>query len=238
MRYWQKNQSDDGVFPAQVKPGQAVPPSCDKTAFPARPPVDVTCTLYPGFMLKEMHSQGDEGENTSIVPVKAGQAEPACNDRSAPGEVLLSNGGYFWGAVNGYVFLGVPDADPVVGYETDIFGADGQGGITTIYVLDAPYVRDAPPNRLTRVPGGFDLHFMTDQTLNCSVGGSNGAACFARLEQASGAKIQMAQCVKAEPENDPNSPVWIQYPALLNVRGSNAVLRATGPATRCINTPY
>jgi hypothetical protein len=187
---------------------------------------------YPGFMVKDLHQQGDEGETTVIVPLRPAQAIAPCDDKEVPGQNLSGQSGAgFWGAVNGYVFLGVPDADPVVGYATDIFRADGRD-ITTIYVLDAP------GNRLSRVPGGFNLNFMTDQTVGCGVGGSNGAACFARLERTSGAKISMAQCVQAEPENDPNSPVYIQYPALLSVRGSKAVLRATGPATRCIDTPY
>lgn len=242
-RYWQKNIGDDGVFFVHLTPGRPAPPSCDKVIEPYPTPMVVTCSVYAGFMVQGRHVEGDEGDaGTFIVPIRPGQATPACDDKAAPGEFLLpgtdQSGASFWGAVNGYVFLDLPDADPAVGYAADIFGANGQGSIITINVLEAPYVRDAPGNRLSRVPGGFDLSFMTDQTLGCGVGGSNGAACFARLEQASGAAISMAQCVKAEPENDPNSPVFIQYPALLSVRGSKAVLRATGPATRCIDTPY
>lgn len=232
-RYWQKNISDDGVFFVHIRPGQVAPPSCDKGMPQLDQPLVVTCTVYPGFMVKGLHQEGDEGDaGTSIVPMRPGQAAPACDDKTAPGEFLLAgtdqSGAGFWGAVNGYVFLSEPDGDLYGANGTVIYRADAAQPIVTLPLADAP------GNRLSHVPGGFDLRLMTQQEKNCAVGGNAGAACLARLEQAAGVKIPLAQCVKAEPANDPHDPVAMEYPALLSVRGGHATLRAAGPATRCI----
>ena len=234
-RYWQKTGSDDGTFPGDIQLGQALPPPCSKMVIP-RPPVEVTCFFYPGFMVKQLYTQGDEGDaGLSIVPVPQGQARQACAGKPLPGEFVLAgtaqSGAGLWGVVSGYLFLtGGDDDAPVFGDITDIVRAAPPHAdqIAAVTILNVP------ANRITRVPGGFDMHFMAGQTANCAVGSSDGAACLARLEQMTGAKIAMAQCMQEEPANNSGNPVWVQYPALLSVRGGHAMLRATGPAARCI----
>jgi hypothetical protein len=229
-RYWQKNPNDDGSLPVHLLPGRKVP-SCDKVTIPA-PPLVVTCTAYDGFVVKGRHWETDEGDaGTFVAPLRPGQAAPPCDDKPLPGEFLLAgtnqSGAEFWGAAAGYVFLGGADTDLYGAIEIDIFRADAPGQVGTTLLFDDP------GNRLSRAPGGFDLRFMAEQAADCAVSGSKGTACLARLEQG-GAKISMAQCVKAEPKDYPRDPIAIEYPALLSVRGSNSVLRAVGPATRCI----
>lgn len=221
-----------------MQQGQALPPPCSKMAIP-RPPVEVICSRYPRFMVKQRYQQGDEGgAGISVVPMRPSQPEQPCDDRLLPGELLLAGtaqaGSGFWGAVSGYLFLTGTDFDPIIyGHTTDIVRVDAPQPNLSPFI--SIMILDDPGNQISRVPGGFDLHFMADQTANCAVGGSDGAACLARLEQMTGAKISMAQCLKGEPGNDPANPVWVQYRAVLSVRGSHAALRATGSALRCIS---
>jgi hypothetical protein len=204
-----------------------------KATLAGNPPLVVTCSFYSGFMVKELHWEGDEGNaGVAVVPVRQGEAVSACDHNAAPGEFLLTgtdqSGAEFWGAVGNNVLLSSSDLDLYGAGEIDIFRADAPRQITSVLLFDRP------SNRLIRTPGGFDLRFMAEQAADCAVGGSTGVECLGRLEQATGAKISLAQCVNAEPKNDPKDPIAIEYPALLSVRGSKAVLRATGPATGCI----
>jgi hypothetical protein len=139
------------------------------------------------------------------------------------------SGAAFWGTVGDYVFLVLPETDLYGAVHAEIFRADLPEGIG--WLTRQP---DYPGNWVTRVSGGFDFHFWADQEGECAVSGSAGPACLAQLERAAGTKISLAQCRKAEPQNDREKPVALFYPALLSVRGTSFVLRATGPATDCI----
>jgi hypothetical protein len=238
QRYWQKDPNDDGIVDPKLRPGQVVP-SCDKVTFPKNPPLFVTCSAYSGFDVKERQFEGDEGDDDiAIIPKQSGSGVVPCDDKLAPGEFSLKpalGSEAFMGALGDYVFVAQLDDDGFQRERVNVFRADAPGPIAFPSLLLGD-----PTIRLTRVPGGFDLHFITDASLDCGVDGANGAICLARLERKTGAKITRAQCLKALPEayfSKPlpqGYPVAIAYPALLSVRGTKAVLRATGPGVECI----
>ncbi len=231
-RYWQKNISDDGVFFVHLRPGQVTPPSCDKAVPQPDPPLVVTCTTYPGFMVKDRHVEGDEGDaGVSVVKLSAGRPVPSCDDAAAPRENMLrdkNEGGAFDGVKGAYLFLAEPDTDLFGAWNMVVYRTDSSRLITDFTLLNNP------ASALQRTPDGLSFRLTTYVSQDCGVGGNGGAACLARLEQTAGTKIALAQCVKAEPKDFPTDPIAIAYPALLSVRGSHAVLRATGPATACI----
>lgn len=237
-RYWQKNSADDGVFDLKLRPGQVVP-SCDKVTFPKYPPLFVTCSAYAGFAVKERQFEGDEGDDDiALIPKRPGQGVVPCDDKMAPGEFSLKSAldsEAFIGVVGSYVFVAAVDDDLFGWNGVDVFRADSPAPIAFPSLSWGD--RTA---RLTRMPGGFDLRFMADASLGCGVDGPSGTTCLARLERATGAKIARAQCLKAVPEADLSNPlpqgypIALEYPALLSVRGTKAVQRATGPGVGCI----
>jgi len=238
VRYWQKNPADEGEFVVKMRPGPEVPP-CDKTVLPQDPPLLVTCSIYSSFMVKERQVEGNEGDDgIAIVPRPQGPAAPPCDEKVALGEFLLQPAllsQWFMGVVGRYVFVAANDSDNFGWDPTNVFRADAPRPIAFSSVQWGDRTV-----RLTRVPGGFDLRFVADANLDCGVDGAEGAACLARLEHAAGANIALAQCLKAVPKAYLNKsfprgyPIALEYPAILSVRGSKAVLRATGPGVGCI----
>lgn len=234
--YWQKNSNSDGIYSARLRLGQAVPPSCEKVAAPAPPPLYVTCVAYRGFVVKSRERLwgSDVGvAGVSIIPIRPGQAAPPCDGKIVLGEFLLfgtdQSRAKFWGVVGQYVFLVLPDTDLFGALHTEVFRSNLPEHIG--WLTRPP---DYPDIWLTRAPGGFDFHFWAEQEGNCAVSGGTGAACLAQIERAAGTKISLEQCRKAEIEDKPYKPIALFYPALLSVRGASFVLRATGPATSCI----
>ncbi len=242
VRYWQKNPADEGEVVVEKRPGPEVPP-CDKTP-PPEPeyaPLLVTCSVYASFIVKERQSEGQEGDDggISVVPLRQGKVPAPCDDKMEPGEFFLQpilGSEWLMGVVGRYVFLAAGDDDSYGWDPTNVFRADTPQPI----MLTALLWGDDRTQRITRVAGGFDLRFMADFSLDCGPDGAHGAACLARLERAAGANISLAQCLKAVPKSYLNKlipggfPVALEYPALLSVRGSQALLRATGPGVGCV----
>jgi hypothetical protein len=238
VRYWQKNPADEGQVVLKMRPGPEVPP-CDKIVLPQETPLLVTCSVYAGFVVKERQFEGDEGDDgIAIIPRRQGPAVMPCNDKVALGEFLLKpalGSEAFMGVVGPYVFVAAVDDDNYGWNSVNVFRANAPGPIAlpSLSWSDRTF-------RLTRVPDGFDLRFMADASLDCGVDGPKGAACLARLEHAAGANIALAECLKAVPKAylshslPQGYPVALEYPALLTVRGSKAVLRATGPGVGCV----
>ncbi len=238
QRFWQKDSADDGFVDPKLRPGQVVP-SCNTVTFPKNPPLFVTCYAYAGFTIKEQQFEGDEGDDDiAIVPKQRGQANMPCDDGFAPGQFSLKTvigSEAFIGVVGDYVFVAAVDGDGFGWNGVNIFRADGPKPIAfpSLSWSDRSF-------RLTHMPDGFDLRFMDHVSADCGVDGAQGGKCMAKLERVTGVKMTRAQCLKTVPEayySHPlpqGDPVALEYPALLSVRGTKAVIRAIGPAIGCV----
>jgi hypothetical protein len=209
------------------------------------PPLLVTCTSYAGFMVKERSSEGAVGDKSiSVVPMRREQQIAACDEKTAPGELILATDDLdyvmFWGAWGSYLFLDSHDGDSYRALAVSIFRDDSATPVVTMPMLDDPPMFENPlETRLSPLPGGFEFHLWVVQPANCALATGTGAglACIAELDRVDTVKTALSQCLQMMHRDLTGNPWSIPLPILLTVRGRSSQLRLSGTTGRCIRGP-
>lgn len=107
-----------GAGPLVFTAGAEAPEKVERVELPPRcavcPPGRVTCSWYPGYMVREV-DLGDIGaEAIAIVPRGGKRADPACGRERVRGEISITGAadpwtGYFEGARGGFALFRAPE---------------------------------------------------------------------------------------------------------------------------------